>query len=128
MWWTLMHFYSFTTEEKSIPVTCMLCMGIYRGYYMAERRYTRIESSCLQAAMSCSIYYKNTNEIPNHFTLILLCCERYDLFCSHSNGDLSTCDDNLLIIHVCIISNNFIAFIFDTKISVPKQWQMKKVK
>ena len=44
------------------------------------------------------------------------------------NGDLSTCDNNLLIIHVCIISNNFIAFIFDTKISVPKQWQMKKVK
>ena len=92
-----MHFYSFTTEEKSIPITCMLCMGIYRGYYMAALRYTRIESSCLQAAMSCSIYYTDTNEIPNHFTLILLCCERYDIFCSHSNGDLSTCDDNLLI-------------------------------
>ena len=73
--------------------------------------------------MSCSIYYTNTNEIPNHFTLILLCCKRYDLFCSHSNGDLSTCDNinNLIIIHVCIISNNFIDFIFDMKVSVPKQ-------
>ena len=88
---------------------------------MAARRYTRIESLCLQAAMSCSIYYTNTSVISNHFTLILLCCERYDLFCSHSNGDLSTCDVTLLIIHVCIISNNFIDFIFDTKISVPKQ-------
>ena len=27
-----------------------------------------------------------------------------------------------------INNNNFIDFIFDTKISVPKQWQMKKVK
>ena len=32
-----------------------------------------------------------TNEIPNHFTLI----RRY-LFCSHSNGDLFTCEDNML--------------------------------
>ena len=27
-----------------------------------------------------------------------------------------------------INNNNFIDFIFDMKISVPKQWQMKKVK
>ena len=28
-------------------------------------------ASYLQAAMLCSIYYINTNEIPNHFKLIV---------------------------------------------------------
>ena len=37
----------------------------------------------------------HTNEIPNHFTLIVFCCERYDV-CSHSNGDLFMCKDNML--------------------------------
>ena len=30
----------------------------------------------------------NTNEIPNHFTLIVFWCEMCDLLCSHSNGDI----------------------------------------
>ena len=51
---------------------------------------TQEEISCLQAAMECSIYYINTNEIPNHFTFR---CERQDLLCNHSNGDLFTCED-----------------------------------
>ena len=42
---------------------------------------------------ACSIYYINTNEIPNHFTLIVLWCERRDLLCSHSKGDIFTCED-----------------------------------
>ena len=57
---------------------------------MAARRY---EISYLQAAISCSIYYINTNEIPNHFTLIVFWCERCDLLCSHNKGDIFTCED-----------------------------------
>ena len=30
------------------------------------------EISYLQAAMQCTIYYINTNEIPHHFTLTVL--------------------------------------------------------
>ena len=49
---------------------------------------TRREISYLQAAMWCSIYYINTNEIPNDFTETVSSCERRDLLCSHSNGDI----------------------------------------
>ena len=48
------------------------------------------------------IYYININEIPNHFTLILFWCERCDLLCSLSNGDIFTCEDNKLFSHVKI--------------------------
>ena len=34
-----------------------------------------------------------TNEIPNRFTLRVFGCERRDLLCSHSNGDIFTCED-----------------------------------
>ena len=51
-----------------------------------------------------SIYYINTNEIPNHFTLIAFWFERCDLLCSHSKGDIFTCEDNMLISHVKISS------------------------
>ena len=60
---------------------------------------TRREISYLQAAMKCSIYYINTNEIPNHFTFR---CERHDLLCNHSNDDLFMCEDNMLFSHVKI--------------------------
>ena len=46
----------------------------------------------------------NTNEIPNHFTLIVFWCERCDLLCSHSNGDIFTCEDNMLFSCVKISS------------------------
>ena len=49
---------------------------------------TRREISYLQAAMWCSIYYINTNEIPNDFTETVFSCERRDFLCSHSNGDI----------------------------------------
>ena len=74
---------------------------------MAARRYeislrvkcffnTRREISYLQAAMQCSIYYINTNEILNHFNFIVFWCERRDLSCSHCNGDIFTCEDNMV--------------------------------
>ena len=63
---------------------------------------TKREISYLQAATSCSIYYINTNEIPNHFTLIVFWCELRDLSCSLSNGDIFTCEDNMLFSHVKI--------------------------
>ena len=65
---------------------------------------TRREISCLQAALLCSIYYLNTNELPNHFTLIVFWCERRDLLCSHSNGDIFTSEDNMFFSHVKISS------------------------
>ena len=54
---------------------------------------TKREISYLQAAMQYSIYYINTNEILNHFTLIVFWCERHDLLCSHSNGDIFKRED-----------------------------------
>ena len=42
-------------------------------------------------------YYVNTNEIPNHFTSIAFCHERCNLLCSHSNGDLFTCKDHVMM-------------------------------
>ena len=54
--------------------------------------------------MQCSIYYINTNEIPNHFTLKDFGCERRDLLCSQSKGDTFTCKDNMLFSHVKISS------------------------
>ena len=65
---------------------------------------TRREISCLQADLLCSIYYLNTNELPNHFTLIVFGCERRDLLCSHSKGHIFTCEDNMLFSHVKISS------------------------
>ena len=54
---------------------------------------TRREISYLQTTILCSIYYINTNEITNHFTLIVFWRERCDLLCSHSNRDIFTCED-----------------------------------
>ena len=34
--------------------------------------------------------------------LIAFCCERHDLLCNHSNGDLFTCDENMLFSRVKI--------------------------
>ena len=51
-----------------------------------------------------NFYYINTNEIPNHFTETVFSCERRDLLCSHSNGDIFTCEDNMLFSHVKISS------------------------
>ena len=50
------------------------------------------------------MFYINTNELPNHFTLIVFWCERSDLLSSHSNGDIFTCEDNMLFSHVKISS------------------------
>ena len=71
---------------------------------MAARRYEislRVLKNILRVSATNifstrSIYYINTNEIPNHFTLIVFWCERRDLLWSHSNGDIFTCEDNML--------------------------------
>ena len=39
-------------------------------------------------------YYINTNELPNHFTLIVFWCERRDLLFSHSNSDIFIREDS----------------------------------
>ena len=41
----------------------------------------------------CSFIDVSTNEIQNHFTFR---CERRNILCNHSNGDLFTCEDNML--------------------------------
>ena len=59
------------------------------------------------------MYYINTNEIPNHFTLIVFWCERRDLLWSHSNGDIFTCEDNMLFSHVkisCFCAKSHLVF------------------
>ena len=34
--------------------------------------------------------------MPNHFNETVLSCERRDLLCSYSNGDIFTCENNML--------------------------------
>ena len=75
--WVLLN--SIRYSVATVVFLFVLCGN--RGYYMAARRYeislrvlknislnTRREISYLQAALECSIYYVNTNEILNHFT------------------------------------------------------------
>ena len=69
---------------------------------MAARRY-EISLRVLKNISRVSAYI-NTNEIPNYFTLIASWCERRDLLCSHSKGDIFTCEDNMLFSHVKISS------------------------
>ena len=68
---------------------------------MAARRY---EISLRVLKNISRVNYTNTNEIPNHFTLIVFWCERRDLLCSQSKGDIFTCKDNMLFSHVKISS------------------------
>ena len=70
--------------------------------WMSEIFFTRREISYLYAAFWCSVYFINTRAIPNLFTLIVFCCERCNLLCSHSKHDLFTCEDNMLFLHVKI--------------------------
>ena len=113
-------------------VKILLISSIYRGYYMVARRYEtslRVlkNISRMNAANEWNIfsareekfhiskrpcnvlfiiytYYINTNEIPNHFTLIVFRCERRNLLCSHSNSDIFTREDNMLFSRVKISS------------------------
>ena len=50
------------------------------------------------------LLYKHQDEMQNHFTLIVFWCERRDLLWSHSNGNIFTCEDNMLFSHVKISS------------------------
>ena len=103
--------------------TLWLNSGMNRGYYMymAARRYEvslwelkniswvsaasmlnifqlkkRNVISLSGHAMFCLLYI-NTNEIPNLVTFMVFCCERCNLLCSHSNGDLFSCEDDIVI-------------------------------
>ena len=70
-----------------------------RNFFFSLKRTSEIfsitqrEYSYLQAAMYCSIFYTNTNEIPNYFALISFGRERCGLLCSHGNGDLYKSED-----------------------------------
>ena len=59
----------------------------------------------------------NTNELLNHFTLIVFWYERRNLLCSHSNGDIFTCEDNMLFSHVKMSS-------FCTKAHLVFHWSL----
>ena len=45
--------------------------SINRGYYKAARRYEISLPVLKNISRVCAIYYINSNEIPNHFTLIV---------------------------------------------------------
>ena len=53
-------------------------------------------------------FFKSNCVLPFYFTLIVFCCERCDLLCSHSNGDLFTCDDNVLHVISHVKNNNHV--------------------
>ena len=67
---------------------CEICLRVLKNIFSTREEKFRI----------------NTNEIPNHFTLIVFWCERRDLLCSHSNGDIFTPEDNMLFSRVKISS------------------------
>ena len=76
-----------------------------RGYYMATRRYEISlplvkNISLVRCAHSWNIFSTGEEKFciskrPNHSTLIVFWCERRDLLCSHSKGDIFTCEDNM---------------------------------
>ena len=101
---------------------------INRGYYMATWRYkislrvlknisqvstvndwiifsTREEKFHISKRSRNVLFnYINTNELPNHFTLIVFWCVMCNLLCGHSKGDIFTFEDNMLFSHVKISS------------------------
>ena len=46
--------------------------------------------------------YININEVTNHLTFFKYGCERCDLSCCNSNGDIFMCENNMLFSHVKI--------------------------
>ena len=77
-----------------------ISLRVLKKYFSSKRgkqvKYFQHE----KAAMQCSIYYLNTNVIPNHFTETVFSCERRNLLCSHSSGDIFTCENNMLFSRV----------------------------
>ena len=69
----------------------------HRGYYMAERRY---EISLRVLKNISRVSAANEWNIFQHSKKY----ERRDLLCSHSKGDIFTCEDNMLFSHVKISS------------------------
>ena len=63
---------------------------------------TQEEKFCIFRRPSNVLFIINTNEIPNLFTFIVFCSKRCNLLCSHNNGDLFTCEDNMLFVRVKI--------------------------
>ena len=58
---------------------------------MAARRYEislRVLKNIFQ--------HETISRRPNYFTLIVFNCEGRNLWCIHSNGDLFTCEDNIM--------------------------------
>ena len=51
---------------------------------------TREKKFCISKQPCYSIYYVNTNGIPNHFAIIFFYCGRSNLLYNHSNSDLFT--------------------------------------
>ena len=66
---------------------------------MAAQRY-EISLRVLKniSRVRASMYYINTNEIPNHFTLIVFWCEMRDLLCSYSKVDIFTGSPHNLLV------------------------------
>ena len=84
----------------------------WKKYFTSERServkyFSTLEEKFCISKQPCNvlfIIYTYTNELPNHFTLIVFWCERGDLLFSHSNGDIFTREDNMLFSHVKISS------------------------
>ena len=83
----------------------------HRGYYMAARRYEmslRVLANewnifSTRENISLLILYKHQwNTKPFHFNSFLVW--KAGLLCSHSNGDIFTCEYNMLFSHVKISS------------------------
>ena len=64
-----------------------ISLRVLKKYFTGER------SERVKDFFNTSIYYISTNELPNHFTLIVFWCERRDLLSSHSHGDIFKCED-----------------------------------
>ena len=61
-----------------------------------QKYFSTLEEKFRISKQPCNVllfYYLNNNEIPYHFTSTVFWCERCDLLCSYSNGDIFTCED-----------------------------------
>ena len=72
---------------------------VLKKYFSSERServkyFSTLEKTFRISKRPCKVLFNiNTDEIPNHFTLIVFWYERRDLLCSHSKGDIFTCED-----------------------------------
>ena len=113
---------AFTPTAPARCPNTVLANDIYRAYYMAARRYeislrmlkniSRVSAANKWNIFStreekfriskrpCNVLFIIQTPMNYQTISLVFWCERHDLLCSHSNGDIFTYEDNMLLSHV----------------------------